>query len=224
MATPREVVMEFERKFGLKVNDRLTELSPEERLLRGRLMLEEVQECFDGLGLRIIVDVNHTYMIPTSGLQYTYAAGLNLEIDPVAVYNPIETADGLGDIVVIANGTANRMGINLDIVIGEIHASNMSKLGEDGEPIVNGITEGYRYEPLEGDGPTPDGFPQPGYDSTKPIGKILKGPNYFKPNIALAIGACSVGESCEYYGIPHYHAVDFESVARGDKPENDDEG
>lgn len=51
------------------------------------------------------------------------------------------------------DGSAISYGIDLEPVVAEIHASNMSKLGEDGRPI-------YRED-----------------------GKVLKGPNYFPPNI-----------------------------------------
>lgn len=67
----------------------------------------------------------------------------------------VEIADAMGDILYIALGTLLRHGLHnvIDEVFDEIHKSNMSKLGHDGKPI-------YRED-----------------------GKILKGPNYFKPNI-----------------------------------------
>ncbi len=67
----------------------------------------------------------------------------------------VEVADALGDLLYILCGTILKHGMQDKIleVFEEIQASNMSKLGEDGEPI-------YRED-----------------------GKVLKGPNYFKPNI-----------------------------------------
>lgn len=64
-------------------------------------------------------------------------------------------ADALGDELYILLGTiiAHGMGDIIEKVFNEIHSSNMSKLGADGKPI-------YRED-----------------------GKVLKGPNYFKPNI-----------------------------------------
>lgn len=67
--------------------------------------------------------------------------------------NIIEIADALGDMAYILFGTATVHGIDLSPVFDEIHRSNMSKLGADGKPI-------YRED-----------------------GKVLKGPNYFPPNI-----------------------------------------
>lgn len=65
----------------------------------------------------------------------------------------IEIADALGDIEYVVNGAAAGYGIHLPDVVEEIHRSNMTKLGEDGKPI-------YRAD-----------------------GKVLKGPNYERPDI-----------------------------------------
>lgn len=67
----------------------------------------------------------------------------------------VEVADALGDMLYILCGTIIEHGLQdkIEEVFNEIQRSNMSKLGEDGEPI-------YRED-----------------------GKVLKGPNYFKPNI-----------------------------------------
>jgi predicted HAD superfamily Cof-like phosphohydrolase len=67
----------------------------------------------------------------------------------------VEVADALGDILYILCGTIIEHGMQnkIEEVFDEIQRSNMSKLGEDGEPI-------YRED-----------------------GKVMKGPNYFKPNI-----------------------------------------
>lgn len=67
----------------------------------------------------------------------------------------VEVADALGDMLYILCGTIIEHGMQhkIEEVFEEIQRSNMSKLGEDGEPI-------YRED-----------------------GKVLKGPNYFKPHI-----------------------------------------
>ena len=67
----------------------------------------------------------------------------------------VEVADALGDMLYILCGTIIEHGLQhkIEEVFNEIQRSNMSKLGEDGEPI-------YRDD-----------------------GKVLKGPNYFKPDI-----------------------------------------
>jgi len=68
----------------------------------------------------------------------------------------VEVADALGDMLYILCGTILEHGMQhkIEEVFNEIQRSNMSKLGADGKPI-------YRED-----------------------GKVLKGPNYFKPNIA----------------------------------------
>ena len=67
----------------------------------------------------------------------------------------VEVADALGDMLYILCGTIIEHGLQhkIEDVFNEIQRSNMSKLGDDGEPI-------YRDD-----------------------GKVLKGPNYFKPKI-----------------------------------------
>ena len=67
----------------------------------------------------------------------------------------VEVADALGDMLYILCGTIIEHGMQhkIEEVFDEIQRSNMSKLGEDGKPI-------YRED-----------------------GKVLKGPNYFKPSI-----------------------------------------
>ena len=68
----------------------------------------------------------------------------------------IEIADALGDMMYILCGTIIEHGLQhkIEEVFDEIQRSNMSKLGEDGKPI-------YRKD-----------------------GKVMKGPNYFKPNFS----------------------------------------
>ena len=71
----------------------------------------------------------------------------------------VEVADALGDMLYILCGTIIEHGMQhkIEEVFNEIQRSNMSKLGEDGQPI-------YRED-----------------------GKVLKGPNYFKPNIQFIL-------------------------------------
>jgi len=64
-----------------------------------------------------------------------------------------EVADALTDILYVTYGAGHAFGIDLDKCFEEVQASNMSKLGEDGKPIYN--------------------------DS----GKVMKGPDYFKPDL-----------------------------------------
>jgi predicted HAD superfamily Cof-like phosphohydrolase len=65
-----------------------------------------------------------------------------------------EVADALTDILYVTYGAGHAFGINLDKCFEEVQSSNMSKLGADGKPIYN------------------------------EKGKVMKGPNYFKPNLS----------------------------------------
>ena len=65
-----------------------------------------------------------------------------------------EVADALTDILYVTYGAGHAFGINLDKCFEEVQNSNMSKLGIDGKPIYN------------------------------EHGKVMKGPNYFKPDLS----------------------------------------
>ena len=66
----------------------------------------------------------------------------------------LEVADALTDILYVAYGAGHAFGINLDKCFNEVQQSNMSKLGSNGKPIYN------------------------------ESGKVMKGPNYFKPDLS----------------------------------------
>lgn len=76
----------------------------------------------------------------------------------------VEIADALGDQLYIVLGSIVSHGLQyvIEDVVDEIHRSNMSKLGDDGEPIINGVND---------------------HNDKKPLGKILKSKNYFEPNL-----------------------------------------
>ena len=66
----------------------------------------------------------------------------------------LEVADALTDILYVTYGAGHAFGINLDKCFDEVQDSNMSKLDESGKPIYNDA------------------------------GKVMKGPNYFKPDLS----------------------------------------
>ena len=69
----------------------------------------------------------------------------------------VEVADALTDILYVTYGAGHAFGINLDECFQEVQNSNMSKLDSDGKPIYNDK------------------------------GKVMKGPNYFKPDLSKLI-------------------------------------
>ena len=68
--------------------------------------------------------------------------------------NIVEVADALTDILYVTYGAGHAFGINLDKCFNEVQESNMSKLDTNGKPIFN------------------------------EQGKVMKGPNYFKPDLS----------------------------------------
>tara|TARA_B100000579_G_C22410796_1_gene656224 strand:+ start:84 stop:455 length:372 start_codon:yes stop_codon:yes gene_type:complete len=68
-----------------------------------------------------------------------------------------EAADALTDILYVTYGAGHAFGINLDKCFAEVQRSNMSKLGKDGKPIYNAD------------------------------GKVMKGPNYFEPDLSKCL-------------------------------------
>ena len=69
----------------------------------------------------------------------------------------LEVADALTDILYVTYGAGHAFGIDLDKCFDEVQNSNMSKLGSDGKPIYN------------------------------EAGKVMKGPDYFKPDLSKFI-------------------------------------
>tara|TARA_B100001029_G_C15035389_1_gene439780 strand:- start:1230 stop:1607 length:378 start_codon:yes stop_codon:yes gene_type:complete len=69
----------------------------------------------------------------------------------------LEVADALTDILYVTYGAGHAFGVDLDKCFDEVQKSNMSKLGEDGKPMYN------------------------------ENGKVLKGPNYFKPDLSKSL-------------------------------------
>ena len=122
--------------------------------------LEQVQEFHDTYGLPV---ENHQ----TTGNDQTKELRINLlqeELDELkeALENDdlVETLDALIDLQYVLDGAFLSFGLqNVKMeAFSEVHRSNMSKLGEDGKPIRR-----------EGDG------------------KVMKGPNYFKPDMTQFI-------------------------------------
>ena len=77
--------------------------------------------------------------------------------DAMSKKDLLEVADALTDILYVTYGAGHAFGINLDHCFEEVQNSNMSKLGNDGKPIYSDQ------------------------------GKVMKGPNYFKPDLSKFI-------------------------------------
>lgn len=129
--TVEEALREFHTTYGLSVSDKPVDIDP------GSCTQEtsEIWELRDSLHREEFSEL----------------------IDAMDRGNLIDLADAICDLVYVVVGTAVSFGIPFDRCFQEVQASNMSKLGEDGKPIV------------------------------REDGKILKGPNFFKPNLERVI-------------------------------------
>ena len=171
----RELIREFNLAFHRPVNESWTDVTVSERELLGKLLIEEAVEYVTlGLGLDVKIDIEAARPKDEGYVRVSYNNG--------PAVNPVECVDGLADVNVVIHHVAHWHGFNLDMATEIVHDSNMSKLDENGNPIINGLTPGYR-QPL-----TKLGNPleaEDGFDSAKPIGKILKGLNFLDPQNRL---------------------------------------
>jgi len=116
-----------------------------------------VQEFHEAFGLEIQHQPTVAIDEKVIDLRYNLMKEENEEyLEAAQAGDLVEVADALGDMLYILCGTIISHGFQdkIEAVFDEIQRSNMSKLGTDGKPI-------YRED-----------------------GKVMKGPNYFKPNIA----------------------------------------
>ena len=119
--------------------------------------IEAVQEFHEAFGLGVQQSPVANLSMQKLKLRFDLMDEENQEYLEAAENNDlIEVADALGDMLYILCGTILEHGMQhkIEEVFNEIQRSNMSKLGADGKPI-------YRED-----------------------GKVMKGPNYFKPNIS----------------------------------------
>jgi predicted HAD superfamily Cof-like phosphohydrolase len=143
-----ERVREFHLAFGHPVETQITVPSAKTRLLRFKLLYEEVMEYGRAIGIEGLC------FLP----QKEFEADLKMTMGEFKIYlghdvNSVEAADALADIDYVCAGANLCHGFPAEAVAIEVHRSNMSKLGADGKPM------------LAADG------------------KVIKGPNYFSPNI-----------------------------------------
>ncbi len=135
-------VVEFHTAFGAPVVWTPTIPPDDRRLLRCRLILEELMEFMEASGFKLECH-------PVDGPVITDA-----NTHP---YDCVAAADALADLKYVVEGAALEWGIPLQACFLEVHDSNMSKLGEDGRPIL------------------------------REDGKVLKGPGFRPPDLAAVM-------------------------------------
>jgi len=136
--TEREMVEEFHEAMGLSVRTTPTMPSEAERLMRARLVFEEAMEVVRALGCQTVRDEH---------------GRLAVVVDTGALVSRVDIAHELNDLLYVAHGGLAEMGAPTE-VFAEIHRANMSKLGDDGKPVL------------------------------RADGKVMKGPNYRPPDVA----------------------------------------
>jgi len=105
-------------------------------------------------------------LIPALGAHVVFTSDGKFEwIDTDGEPNVVEIYDALIDILYVVYGALNRAGMDAEPGYDEVQGSNMSKLGEDGKAIIAGPND-------------PDGVFE---------GRVKKGPNYYKPNLARVL-------------------------------------
>ena len=144
--SPMELVLQFHRTYSMPIQPFTSPMLDYERLgMRMSLIAEEFAELMGavyGPRARAIIE------------EATAQAVASDE----GTRDVIETADALADLVYVIYGMAIESGMDLDSVLAEVQASNLSKLMPDGSVKL------------------------------REDGKVLKGPNFFQPNIARGLG------------------------------------
>lgn len=195
------MVKEFHETYGARVATKLEPLPDDRKALRLGLIREEVDELAEAMADDNLVEMYDALLdilYVSFGLLVEIGYEADPSVDDLATFRErtfqlskirknfwLSTFKGrLGNlkgalaqddvphtvevvVYIIADAISLSKELGLDPYPGfrEVHSSNMSKLGEDGKPIIS------RGEEL-------DGYPE---------GKVLKGPNYFKPDLAAVV-------------------------------------
>lgn len=195
-----EMTRRFHEAFGMPSYVKPREPTEAERILRAKLLLEETFETIrKGLGVDIMFET------PGGAEYYLDEDVVNVCITPFQDrgYDPVETLDGIADVKVIANGTGVQFGLPVDVADRLVFESNMSKLDENGRPIVNRLVcascgglntscpDGCGRDPDTGelDGSRYEGNANVLLDPSQPEGKILKSSRYKKVDLESVLRA-----------------------------------
>ena len=143
-------------------------MSDERVAFRAAFIISEALELVEkGLGIKLSINIEDDFhegeAIFMDPDKETFCATLAQSIRNANKRDLVEVADALGDLNVVVNGFALELGLDMHVVDAEVCASNFTKADENGKPII-------------GDG------------KNGPVGKVLKGPNYMEPQLAIALG------------------------------------
>lgn len=175
---PQDRTEAFHQTFDAPIHNKLPDktfshMDDQRVAFRAAFIISEIFELLEkGLGLDVWIDVDGgnpneaPYRAVGSDNAQLTTAILNAMRDRGSeARDVVEVVDALGDLNVVVNGFALELGADMSAIDQEVLASNLTKLGEDGAPIV-----------------------ADGSDPKYPAGKILKGPNFMEPQIAYLLG------------------------------------
>jgi len=140
-----QLVKQFHTAFGRPVSAHVTTPDAKTRLLRFKLLFEEVLEFGRAVGIAGLCE--HT---PEEFEVEVKEVLSQFTINEDALTDLPEAADALGDIDYVCQGANLVFGFPAEAVVREIHRANMSKLGADGKPIyaLDGkVMKGPDYRP-----------------------------------------------------------------------------
>lgn len=123
-------VAEFHGVFGHPIALEPTVPDPKQRLLRFRLIFEELMEFGRSIGIAGLADCTHEEFE-----QRVKDAMGDFVINTDCTVDMVEAADALGDIDYVTQGSNLVFGFPAEAIVEEIHDANMSKLGPDGKPL-----------------------------------------------------------------------------------------
>jgi predicted HAD superfamily Cof-like phosphohydrolase len=120
----QEKVTEFMKTFGQDCPDTPTIPDLKTRILRVKLLLEEILELTEASGLKIVDSLGFEF----SKSLLSAKDGVDVVEDITKVVNLTEIADAIADISYVNYGAASAYGINIAPIEDEVHSSNMTKL------------------------------------------------------------------------------------------------
>lgn len=166
MTKQQDNVKTFMQTFGQETPEKPTTSSYDTRLLRVKLLLEEVLELAAASGVKVISE--HGELIDgCSDLLFAEQGDVSL----------VDIADALADIDYVNQGAAVAFGLDLEQFSDEVHSSNMTKLWKE-EEIGEAKKSGYNISPV-GDK----------YLVKRSDGKVIKSPSYQPANLSVILKA-----------------------------------
>lgn len=171
---PQDRTYAFHEMFGAPIYDKFPDrdfshMDDQRVAFRAAFIMSEAMELLEkGLGLEVSLTVKCTESSSATAFNSDNAALTNAILAGMrhtGKRDVVEVVDALGDLNVVVNGFALELGVDMCGIDQEIMASNFTKLGNDGKPVV-----------------------ADGSDPKYPAGKILKGPDFIEPQIERLLG------------------------------------